>query len=108
MPRSEGRHSLSRPVRRVTQLPSSPLAAQVARAFRALDIDDSGYIELPELLHFGAAIGAGWSQAACEALLGRMDADGDRRISLAEFEGFVSEVRHSGEPGGVARSVAWG
>ena len=64
----------------------------MARAFRALDIDDSGYIELPELLHFGAAIGAGWSQSACEALLGKMDTDGDHKISLSEFEGFMSEV----------------
>ena len=66
--------------------------ARVEAAFHALDIDDSGYIELPELLHFGAAIGAGWSQSACEALLGKMDTDGDHKISLSEFEGFMSEV----------------
>ena len=66
--------------------------ARVEAAFHALDIDDSGYIELPELLHFGSAIGAGWSQAACEALLGKMDTDGDHKISLSEFDAFVGEV----------------
>jgi len=66
--------------------------ARIEAAFKAVDIDDSGYIELSELLHFGSVIGAGWSQAACEALLGRMDTDGDRKISFAEFDAFVREV----------------
>lgn len=44
----------------------------------------SGYIELSELVHFGAAVGAGWTPAACEKLLGCMDTSGDRKISLSE------------------------
>ncbi|KAL3929563.1 MAG: hypothetical protein SGPRY_001909 [Prymnesium sp.] len=65
---------------------------KVRLAFRALDIDDSGYIELSELVHFGAAVGAGWTPAACEKLLGCMDTSGDRKISMSEFEAFMREV----------------
>ena len=52
----------------------------------------SGFIDLDELLHFGASVGAGWSRAACEALLNKIDTDGDAQISLSEFESFMSEV----------------
>ena len=55
-------------------------------------MDDSGFIDLDELLHFGASVGAGWSRAACETLLNKIDTDGDANISLSEFEGFVTEV----------------
>eukprot|EP00316_Scyphosphaera_apsteinii_P002097 CAMPEP_0119324314 /NCGR_PEP_ID=MMETSP1333-20130426/62826_1 /TAXON_ID=418940 /ORGANISM="Scyphosphaera apsteinii, Strain RCC1455" /LENGTH=287 /DNA_ID=CAMNT_0007331993 /DNA_START=68 /DNA_END=931 /DNA_ORIENTATION=+ len=65
---------------------------RIEQAFRAMDLDDSGQIDIAELLHFGAKIGAGWSKAACDTLLGRMDTDGDAKISLTEFAEFINKV----------------
>ena len=67
-------------------------AARIARAFKAIDLDDSGQIDLDELVHFGQAVGQGWTRAACESLLGKMDADKDSKISFAEFDAFIRNV----------------
>ena len=77
-------------------------------AFHAMDIDDSGFIEIDELVHFGSAVGAGWPRDMCLSLLGRIDTDGDSRISLLEFETFISEVGMHGMHDEVAAFVAAG
>ena len=38
-------------------------AARISRAFKAIDLDDSGQIDLDELVHFGQAVGQGWTRA---------------------------------------------
>ena len=66
---------------------------QISAAFDAIDLDDSGQIDFDELLAFGHAIGMSeWTPQACEALLGRIDTDGDRQISRDEFAQFVAET----------------
>ena len=66
---------------------------QIGGAFTAIDLDDSGAIDFDELLAFGHMIGmSAWTPAACEALLQKVDTDGDRRISREEFATFVAEV----------------
>ena len=64
----------------------------IVSAFEAIDTDGSGYIDIDELMHFSAAVNAGWNLSACQKLLGVIDVDGDARISLEEFEAFVGEV----------------
>ena len=77
-------------------------AARIARAFKAIDLDDSGQIDLDELLAFGQAVGQEWTRAACQSLLGKMDKDGDQLVSFTEFDGFLREVGLHGDKGAVA------
>ena len=65
---------------------------RLAAAFAAIDVDDSGAIDMEELTAFGLRVGAGWSRPACERLLQRMDADGNQLISLDEFVSFIGEL----------------
>mmetsp|Transcript_31639 Transcript_31639/g.63199 ORF Transcript_31639/g.63199 Transcript_31639/m.63199 type:complete len:218 (-) Transcript_31639:282-935(-) len=58
-------------------------------AFDAIDLDDSGLIDLDELLHFGSSVGANWTPAFCASLLGRMDTNGNGGISRDEFAAFL-------------------
>ena len=76
--------------------------ATVRRAFKAIDLDDSGQIDLDELLAFGQAVGQEWTRAACQSLLGKMDKDGDQLVSFSEFDGFLREVGLHGDKGAVA------
>ena len=77
-------------------------ASRIARAFKAIDLDDSGQIDLDELLAFGQAVGQEWTRAACQSLLGKMDKDGDQLVSFSEFDGFLREVGLHGDKGAVA------
>ena len=61
-------------------------------AFKAIDLDESGEIDLDELMHFSAETNAGWTESFCKSLLGKMDADGDLKISFEEFETFIGQV----------------
>ena len=61
-------------------------------AFKSIDLDDSGEIDLDELMHFNEETGAGWNEAFCKQLLGKMDADGNCKISFEEFEAFIGQV----------------
>ena len=88
----EARRSLAEPYSEAT----------VRRAFKAADLDDSGQIDLDELLAFGQAVGQEWTRAACQSLLGKMDKDGDQLVSFAEFDGFLREVGLHGDKGAVA------
>ena len=75
--------------------------ATVRRAFKAIDLDDSGQIDLDELLAFGQAVGRS-GPPACQSLLGKMDKDGDQLVSFSEFDGFLREVGLHGDKGAVA------
>lgn len=61
-------------------------------AFKAIDLDDSGEIDLDELMHFSTQTQAGWTETFCKQLLGKMDADGNLKISYDEFETFIGQV----------------
>eukprot|EP00908_Phaeocystis_cordata_P022559 Transcript_4978.p3 GENE.Transcript_4978~~Transcript_4978.p3 ORF type:complete len:395 (-),score=186.10 Transcript_4978:126-1310(-) len=61
-------------------------------AFKAIDVDDSGFIDMEELTAFGLRVGAGWSQSAVERLMGQMDTDGDSQISFDEFSTFLQQM----------------
>ncbi|KOO32228.1 hypothetical protein Ctob_011108 [Chrysochromulina tobinii] len=72
-------------------------------AFKAIDLDESGEIDLDELMHFSAETNAGWTESFCKSLLGKMDADGDLKISFEEFETFIGQL-HSKAPDMTKRS----
>ena len=61
-------------------------------AFKAIDLDESGEIDLDELMHFSAETNAGWTESFCKSLLGKMDADGNLKINFEEFETFIGQV----------------
>jgi len=64
----------------------------IEQAFKAIDLDDSGEIDFDELMHFAAETNVGWTETFCKSLLGKMDADGNERISFHEFETFIGQV----------------
>jgi len=57
-------------------------------AFKAIDKDNSGSITVGELGQLSAAM----SKKKCEALMKKLDADGDGKITLEEFRALFKEV----------------
>jgi len=53
--------------------------------FRSLDVDDSGAIEMHELLTLATGMCPAMSEEACKALFKRLDADGDAKVDEAEY-----------------------
>lgn len=86
---------------------SELLRRKLAKSFGQMDADGNGYIEESDLLALGAHVVAGFGHAAgsaqaqsvtdafhrlWKALVGNLDADGDGRISPAEFQSGMAEA----------------
>ena len=79
---------------------------RIEAAFDAIDLDDSGAIDMDELLHFARASGLDWDAEACARLLGKMGTD--ESISRDDFRNFFKTVGLHGAPEAVAAFIAVG
>ena len=62
--------------------------------FRFIDTDSSGFIDMDELVSFGAFTGRNWTPEYVRVLLKSIDTDGDGQVSPDEFLAFCDkEVR---------------
>lgn len=62
-----------------------------AETFNLVDADDDGFISAGELKRLMEIIGDQVTLEEAEAVVGRLDADKDGLISLAEFAGYMAD-----------------
>lgn len=64
--------------------------ADIAKVFNTFDTDNSGFLDLHELMACAVACGTGFSNMAdAEATFASLDSDNDGKVSLDEFKSFL-------------------
>ena len=68
---------------------------------QAIDKDNSGSIDSSEL----SKLGGNMSKEKLEALMTKLDTDGDGKITLEEFRGLFKQVKKTQSPGMAVANV---